>query len=239
MGTAEKHPAFRSSPAAGISRNRLPLVLPAEEDTVPDLRPGVVHIWSCPLDGPMRHAHTFRAVLSPEEQAIASRFHSPRLAERYCRAHGWVRVVLSRYLALAPERLRLDRDPGGKPRLACGSLHFNLSHSESLCVLAVRQCGPVGVDVEALRSVPEAMAIARRWFSAPEIRWISRAGEPGRAFLRCWVCREAWLKARGTGLGQPLDSFALQPRGNALHLEGASLMEWNPLVGYVAAVVCI
>ena len=59
-----------------------------------------------------------------------------------------------------------------------------------------------------------------------------------RAFLRCWVCREAFLKATGEGLGRPLDSFALHPCGDTFRLDGAALAECTPLAGHVAAVVC-
>ena len=146
--------------------------------------------------------------------------------------------VLSRYLDTPPETLRFRSGPDGKPRLAHGSLHFNLAHSDSLALLAVRQDAPVGVDVEPVRPLPEAMLIACRWFSAPEIRWIAASDDRDRAFLRCWVCREAFLKATGEGLGRPLDSFALHPCGDTLRLDGAALAECTPLAGHVAAVAC-
>lgn len=144
-------------------------------------------------------------------------------------------VPLSGY---PPETLRFRSGPDGKPRLAHGSLHFNLAHSDSLALLAVRQDAPVGVDVEPVRPLPEAMLIACRWFSAPEIRWIAASDDRDRAFLRCWVCREAFLKATGEGLGRPLDSFALHPCGDTLRLDGAALAECTPLAGHVAAVAC-
>ena len=192
--------------------------------------------WSHPLTGPARSG--FRDLLSEEECAAASRFHTPELAERYRQAHGWMRSVLSRYLDTPPETLRFRSGPDGKPRLAHGSLYFNLAHSDSLALLAVRQDAPVGVDVEPVRPLPEAMLIACRWFSAPEIRWIAASDDRDRAFLRCWVCREAFLKATGEGLGRPLDSFALHPCGDTLRLDGAALAECTPLAGHVAAVVC-
>ncbi len=195
-----------------------------------------VHVWSRPLTGPTQSG--FRDLLSEEECAAASRFHTPELAERYRQAHGWMRSVLSRYLDTPPETLRFRSGPDGKPRLAHGSLHFNLAHSDSLALLAVRQDAPVGVDVEPVRPLPEAMLIACRWFSAPEIRWIAASDDRDRAFLRCWVCREAFLKATGEGLGRPLDSFALHPCGDTLRLDGAALAECTPLAGHVAAMAC-
>ena len=40
-----------------------------------------VHVWSRPLTGPTQSG--FRDLLSEEECAAASRFHTPELAERY------------------------------------------------------------------------------------------------------------------------------------------------------------
>lgn len=212
------------------------LLLLSGDAAAPPADSDCVHVWSRPLTGPVHSG--FRDLLSEEECAAASRFHTPELAERYRQAHGWMRSVLSRYLDTPPETLRFRSGPDGKPRLAHGSLHFNLAHSDSLALLAVRQDAPVGVDVEPVRPLPEAMLIACRWFSAPEIRWIAASDDRDRAFLRCWVCREAFLKATGEGLGRPLDSFALHPCGDTLRLDGAALAECTPLAGHVAAVAC-
>ena len=179
------------------------LLLLSGDAAAPPADSDCVHVWSRPLTGPTQSG--FRDLLSEEECAAASRFHTPELAERYRQAHGWMRSVLSRYLDT---------------------------------LLAVRQDAPVGVDVEPVRPLPEAMLIACRWFSAPEIRWIAASDDRDRAFLRCWVCREAFLKATGEGLGRPLDSFALHPCGDTLRLDGAALAECTPLAGHVAAVAC-
>ena len=75
-----------------------------------------VHVWSRPLTGPTQSG--FRALLSEEECAAASRFHTPELAERYRQAHGWMRSVLSRYLDTPPETLRSGRQTPACARFA-------------------------------------------------------------------------------------------------------------------------
>ncbi|MFR4120401.1 MAG: 4'-phosphopantetheinyl transferase family protein, partial [Bilophila wadsworthia] len=188
---------------------------------------------SRPLTGPTQSG--FRDLLSEEECAAASRFHTPELAERYRQAHGWMRSVLSRYLDTPPETLRFRSGPDGKPRLAHGSLHFNLAHSDSLALLAVRQDAPVGVDVEPVRPLPED-AHRLPLVLGPEIRWIAASDDRDRAFLRCWFCREAFLKATGRpgGLWTASRSThaANAPSGRA------ALAECTPLAGHVAAVAC-
>ncbi|MFR5645356.1 MAG: 4'-phosphopantetheinyl transferase family protein [Bilophila wadsworthia] len=212
------------------------LLLLSGDAAAPPADSDCVHVWSRPLTGPVHSG--FRDLLSEEECAAASRFHTPELAERYRQAHGWMRSVLSRYLDTPPETLRFRSGPDSKPGLRTVRCTSTWRIPDSLALLAVRQDAPVGVDVEPVRPLPETMLIACRWFSAPEIRWIAASDDRDRAFLRCWVCREAFLKATGEGLGRPLDSFALHPCGDTLRLDGAALAECTPLAGHVAAVVC-
>ena len=112
------------------------LLLLSGDAAAPPADSDCVHVWSRPLTGPVHSG--FRDLLSEEECAAASRFHTPELAERYRQAHGWMRSVLSRYLDTPPETLQFRSGPDGKPRLAHGSLHFNLAHSDSLALLGVQ-----------------------------------------------------------------------------------------------------
>ena len=72
------------------------LLLLSGDAAAPPTDSDCVHVWSHPLTGPVHSG--FRDLLSEEECAAASRFHTPELAERYRQAHGWMRSVLSRYL---------------------------------------------------------------------------------------------------------------------------------------------
>ena len=74
------------------------------------------------------------------------------------------------------------------------------------------------------------------------------ADERNRAFLTCWTRKEAYLKALGAGLSQPLDAFSV-PLGTeesaqpvAIHGNVEEAARWFvqglvPVPGYVAAVV--
>jgi phosphopantetheinyl transferase len=90
-----------------------------------------------------------------------------------------LREVLARYLGAEPGEIELVVGERGKPRLAGGQLHFNLSHSGALGLVAVCAEREVGVDVERLRPKREA------------------------AFYWRWAQHEARLKCLGTGLGAP------------------------------------
>lgn len=94
--------------------------------------------------------------------------------------HRALRQVLARYLDLTPEEVELTVDEHGKPHLVDGQLHFNLSHSGALALIAVCGDREVGVDVERLRPKRQA------------------------AFYRRWACHEARVKCLGIGLGAAL-----------------------------------
>lgn len=87
------------------------LLLLSGDAAAPPTDSDCVHVWSHPLTGPVHSG--FRDLLSEEECAAASRFHTPELAERYRQAHGWMRSVLSRYLDTPPETLRFRSGPDG------------------------------------------------------------------------------------------------------------------------------
>jgi 4'-phosphopantetheinyl transferase len=148
-------------------------------------------------------------------------------------------------------------DPRGKPWLAMpdrrrASLHFNLAHSGELALVAVAEGCEVGVDVERLRPVRHCDEIAERYFSTGE-RDAVGAAEPAlrsAAFLRCWTAKEAVLKAIGTGLGHPLQTFdtsAVDPLGAWIELPARNevrplrcwLVPMAPYDGYVGAVACL
>jgi len=124
-----------------------------------------------------------------------------------------VRSLLAAYLSRSPCDLRICAAPGGKPFvLPLGDeahLRFNLSHSLGLSIVALSAEHEVGADVEALREVPSALDLARRFFCPGEARALARhsGADLSAAFLRLWTRKEALLKAMATGLSSPLDLF--------------------------------
>jgi len=140
--------------------------------------------------------------LSEEERERAARLAShPRAQRRFVAARAGLRAVLGAHRGASPASLVFGEGPHGKPELGGGPF-FSLSHSEDLALCALSPSRRLGVDVEAVRAVPEAEAIARRWFTASErVAYEGvRAARPEEAFFRVWTRKEAYLKALGTGL---------------------------------------
>jgi 4'-phosphopantetheinyl transferase len=126
-------------------------------------------------------------------------------------ARAALRIALGRCLDRPPDSLELVPDEQGKPVLAADDVGFNLAHSADLCVIAVSESGPIGVDVEEVRDFPELEGVVGARFAPAEAAGIlGQAGDSRlRAFYRCWTRKEAYLKATGAGLQAGLDSVVV------------------------------
>ncbi len=177
------------------------------EQTLAALQARAVHLWTVDLDAPPP-AGGF-SELSPAERARAAAFRFEHLRTRYIATHIALRRVLSRYAGLPPQAVRFGAGPHGKPWLENEPrIGFNLSHSESCAIIAVA-ASEIGVDIEQLRPMPDALALASRFFHPDEVRLLETAPSTADAFIRLWTLKEAWLKYCGKGLVQPLNSFSM------------------------------
>ena len=83
-------------------------------------------------------------------------------------------------------------------------MHFNVTHSGEIVLLAVSDEKPVGVDVERRREVARVHALVERWLTVAERLELERLRQRGLddsdAFLRVWSLKEARLKALGVGI---------------------------------------
>ncbi|MBK8101272.1 MAG: 4'-phosphopantetheinyl transferase superfamily protein [Planctomycetes bacterium] len=172
----------------------------------PALEGAAIHVWAVPLAGePGRCA----ALLSAVEREKAERFRFLDHRRRYAIGHGALRAILGGYAGMDPAGLTFAVGPRGKPSLVePKGLHFNLSHSAQLALIAVAR-HEVGVDCEKMRHLESRTEIARRHFSPVEFAALEALPESEqlRGFYRCWTRKEAYIKAVGAGLSMPLDVF--------------------------------
>ncbi len=204
----------------------------------PDLGRDEAHLWRAGVRRNAAMVPELGRVLSPEERARADRFPRPPDRARFVVAHGLLRLLVGHYLGADPVEIRFGRGPHGKPFLAGqegpGGLRFNLSHSGDVVLWAFTRGREVGVDVERVRPRRDLSRLAER--ALPPARAAALRGlkpeDQARAFFVAWSRKEAYLKARGEGLG-------VTPReGEAL--EDGSWFTWDilPARGYVGA-LCV
>jgi len=166
-------------------------------------------LWQVDLDD--APAPQMLGSISPGEQARAQRFVFERDRRRFLAAHAALREVLAHERGIDAGALRFCEGLHGKPSLQdMPDLHFNLSHSQAVGLIAVADAAEVGIDVEVLRPMPDALALAEAHFSENERRAL-QAMTPGAerdmAFFRGWTRKEACLKAIGAGLSLDTRSF--------------------------------
>ena len=94
-------------------------------------------------------------------------------------ARGALREILAQYVGRSPSALVLGTGSHGKPLLIAGDgagdggaserlPEFNVSHSGDIAVVALTADQAVGVDLEQIRSMPDADRMAARFFSVNE-----------------------------------------------------------------------
>lgn len=213
-------------------------------------RRGDVHVWTVDLDVPPHTRAWLQRLLSVDELARARRFVFDLHRRRFEVGRARVRQLLALYTGSEPEHLRFAYGEFGRPRLdpPVTGLDFNVAHTLDTLVCAVSADSGIGIDVEPIATPPEADAIARRQFATGECSTFERASESERAlvFTRCWTRKEAVIKAIGTGLSLPLQSFEVSlhtheaPR--MLHIDEGygdaaawSLAEFTPAPGLLGA----
>jgi 4'-phosphopantetheinyl transferase len=147
----------------------------------------------------------------PEEVERAARYVRAETRDRFVAARGTLRTLLARYLGVQPRQIVLSYGPRGKPRLVspAGEVHFNVSHSGDLALIAFSSHSPIGVDLERISAATDVGGLAGRYFSPAELAHIEARSPAARrhAFFVCWTRKEAYLKATGDGLAQALDGF--------------------------------
>lgn len=95
----------------------------------------------------------------------------------------------------------------GKPFLkAYPEIHFSLSHSGDLVVLAIGD-KEIGIDVQQWKGYQDK--IAKRFYHANEKERLEHCEPKSREelFYRFWCIKEAYIKYTGRGIGQELDGF--------------------------------
>ncbi len=151
------------------------------------------------------------ARLSDDERARHERFHAQRDRNEYAVAHALLRTMLSALDDRPPDAWRFVAGPQGKPALADAQspLAFNLSHAHGLVACAVTSGAAVGIDVEQVTRATDWRGIASRYFSPAELAEIDGVDPAVQAirFFEIWTLKEAFIKALGVGLSQPLNAM--------------------------------
>lgn len=130
-------------------------------------------------------------------------------ADRYRRQEDKLRCVVADALlrmALGTQTYQIETNEFGKPHIkGCEGFFYNLSHSGRYVVLAWGN-SEVGVDVQQHGDGVNTQAIARRYFTSEEQRYMQ---EDPQRFYEIWSKKESYVKYTGHGLNEGLRSFSV------------------------------
>jgi 4'-phosphopantetheinyl transferase len=204
-------------------------------------RKGCVTVWRIDLAAPPARLARCEATLDADERARAERFRFPEHRRRFIGRRGALREICAAHLDVPAQDVRFSTGAWGKPALAGDSppLHFNLSHSHDLALVAVAPDREVGIDIECATAAVRWDDIARSCCAPSEY---GTATGSAAATLAYWTCKEAFLKAIGRGLSLSPRQVELSPspiEGTQVGVTGYpewSLRAFAPDDAYRAAV---
>jgi len=211
-----------------------------------------IHIWCASLNVSSQDQLYYRSILSEDEVGRAMRFVFKKDRDHYIAGRGLLRCLIGGYLDLEPSQLEFVYGPHGKPALKSGLtnkvLEFNVSHSKDRALYAFNWNRRVGVDIEYLIPMADMDDFAERFFTPHESAWINALSGTQKedAFFKTWTCKEAFLKANGSGLTVPINQveISLETEGTVELISIGDDKEqpshwrlemFNPFPGYQAA----
>jgi 4'-phosphopantetheinyl transferase len=217
-----------------------------------ELKPDDIHVWSIELNSSTDQVNRFKGLLSQIEIRRAERLRSSLDQKRFIIRHSALRFLLGRYLRTDPESLRFECGEYGKPALtkAAGrqTIHFNMSSSQGIALLAIARRFHLGVDIEYIHDIAEINQIAEQFFSKSENKDFQKLPEQTKreAFFNCWTRKEAFIKATGDGMYRPLQEFrvSLVPgeparlmhvRNDPQAVSRWTIQDLKPVPGFTAA----
>ena len=165
--------------------------------------PGTAHVFLASPGALLAAARSHPSWLSEGERARAARTRAPEGRDGYLATRVLVRGVLARTLGRSPRELTFVENAHGRPSLEppAEGVDFNASRSPAWVALVLTRGTACGIDVEDLQRRAGVDTVARAF--APEERALldrAPASERRRVFFELWTLKEAFLKARGTGI---------------------------------------
>ncbi len=194
-----------------------------------------IHIYRSSLESNAEELKGSELLLSSDELQKAYRYKFEKDRDHYIAGRTRLRNILGKYLNQSPDKIIFSYTEKGKPFIKDSPVKFNLAHSGDKAVFAFAENLEVGIDIEYMREMPDALQIATRFFSDEEVNEFSKVCEDKirTAFFNCWTRKEAFIKAVGEGLSYPLKDFTVtllpgvEPKIKWIKDKNKELKEWS------------
>ena len=220
---------------------------PSPPDAV-ELNDDEVHVWLVNAGAKDIPQDLLATSLSEDEKERAARFKFVKDRRLYIAAHAALRSLLANTCELPRTRFNLSQDLTANPRSLRHlppAVWSSISPTPTRSALvAVARQRAVGVDVEFVKREFSFDELARRFFTTKEVAALCELPQTlqREAFFKCWTSKEAFLKAKGTGLSGKLDEVAITLAADQQVRINASVPDWSLTeltlcVGYQGALV--
>lgn len=183
------------------------------------LNPDQVHIWRANLADWIKYLELFSPWLTLDENHRLARYKIAAKQHGFLISRGLLRIVLSAYLGLIPEDIKLAVSPDGKPYLRDSKIKFSLSHTQDQWMMSITAVDDCGVDIEANLPSRNLDRIIKNTFHPAERKYLNelRTGsDHDQEFLSIWTAKEAYLKGLGLGIKEYPVWFSVLPDPNDL-----------------------
>lgn len=199
----------------------------------PLLSPGELHVWHASTNITPARLVEYKNTLSENELTKVHLFEFEQARDSYIISQGALRILLSGYLGISPNLVKLGQRRKGKPySIDEPNLYFNISNSGMLTVIAFSRDSEVGIDIEQIRPLSDLDEMITINFTTREIKFINgKPEERTSRFFRFWTVKESYLKATGEGMRLPPDNLEFiieKDRIRQLSVKGVFEQEdWN------------
>ena len=164
-----------------------------------------VEVFAIDLSAHADREATALCLLDDRETVRYGSFLVEDARRRFLLSRGALRLLLGSKLDCPATKLSYVAVSHGKPQAVVDGapvpLSFNVSHSGDHGLIALTTACGIGVDLEQRRHQVDLDGVAARVFGNCERRALSRLTGPAKLalFYRLWTCKEALVKAKGTG----------------------------------------
>jgi 4'-phosphopantetheinyl transferase len=171
-----------------------------------------VHIWQTNLKTLSIYSKDILNTLSPDEIKRADNLRFTRDREHFIVRRYLLRLILSKYCNCQPREIMFRYNSFKKPFICIPEfkeIKFNMSYSNDLMLVGLSRQKDIGIDIEKVREMRDLENIAVENFSLQELKYRDSKLDKTNTFFKIWTRKEAFIKAKGKGIYQPLKSFCI------------------------------
>ena len=185
------------------------------------MKKGDIQIWSVSLDADESLRSACLQALGEKSRERISFFKFKQVQESYIISQGGLRLMLSYYLGIEPDKVEIGRLSKGKPiSLDHPNLRFNMSNSGRRVVYAFSLDEEIGIDLERLREMTDLDELIEKNYNRYERNYINKLQEKRLyRFFKFWTIKESYLKAIGVGMRIPPEDLEFEVQNGVYSLQ--------------------